>query len=84
MAPGNSEDTKSVDYCEGLEKALREAMSAFGEDSATATIMALTSKYGIRIGKPPCSSIEDIEKALAEITGTGADIIVSRMRSFLR
>ena len=84
MAPANPEDTKSADYCKGLEKALREAMNVFGEDSANATIMALTSKYGIKIGKPPCSSIEDIEKALAEITGTGADIIVSRMRSFLR
>lgn len=81
MASVNTED---AGYCTRLEKALREAMSVFGEDSVTATIMALTSKYGIKIGKPPCSSIEDIERALAEITGTGADIIVSRMRSFLR
>jgi hypothetical protein len=81
MASGSLDD---AGYCTRLEKALREAMSVFGEDSATATIMALQSKYGIRIGNPPCSSIDEIEKALAEITGTGADIIVSRMRSFLR
>lgn len=81
---GSSGNLEDAGHCARLEKALREAMSVFGEDSTTATIMALQNKYGVRIGKPPCSSIEEIEKALAEITGTDADIIVSRMRSFLR
>lgn len=78
------EQTGSADYCAGLERALREAMGVFGEDSVTAMIMALKGKCGIRLGEPPCSSIEEIEKALGEITGTGADIIVSRLRSFMR
>jgi hypothetical protein len=78
------EETGSVDYCAGVEKALREAMGVFGDDSMEATIMVLKNKYGIRLGNPPCSSITEIENALAEITGTGADIIVSRLRSFMR
>jgi hypothetical protein len=80
-APG---DTSSADYCAALEKALLETMEIFGADSAQAMVIALKSKYGIRFGSAPCSSIEEIEKALVEITGTGADIIISRMRSFLR
>ncbi|MEM2140335.1 MAG: hypothetical protein QXJ74_01045 [Nitrososphaera sp.] len=79
-----SENREDAGYCTRLERALREAMGVFGEDSVDAMIMALQNKYGLRIGKPPCSSIEEIESALSEITGTGADIIVSRMRAFLR
>lgn len=84
MASRTKVDTSSADYCASLEKALLETLGIFGEDSAKATVIVLKTRYGIRLGSPPCSSIEEIERALAEITGTGADIIISRMRSFLR
>lgn len=77
-------DTSSADYCAALEKALLKTMEIFGPDSAQAMVMALQTRYGIKLGSPPWSSIEEIERALAEITGTGADIIISRMRSFMR
>jgi len=76
-------DTKSADYCTVLKKALLEAMDIFGEDSVTAIVMALKGKYSIKLGSPPCSSIEEIEATFVEITGTGVDIIASRMRSFM-
>ena len=71
-------------YCAALEKALRQAASIFGDEAVEALMLALKERYNIRLGQAPCSSIEDIEKALADISGPGADIIISRVRSFLR
>ncbi len=78
-----TEDIISADYCAAIEKAILKTMEIFGEDYAKATVMMLKNRYRIRLGSAPFSSIEDIERVLAEITGTGADMIISRMRLFL-
>jgi hypothetical protein len=59
-----SENRQSADYCARLEKALREAMGVFGEDSVEAMVMALKNKYGIRIGSPPAHLLKRLKKPL--------------------
>jgi hypothetical protein len=63
---------------------LRQAISIFGDQAAEALILALKERYNIRLGQTPCSSVEEIFEALADLSGQGADILVSRIRSFLR
>ena len=79
-----STDYADDSYCIALEGALRQAISIFGEQAAEVLILALKERYNIRLGQAPCSSIEEIAKALADLSGPGADILVSRVRSFLR
>lgn len=81
-----SASTNSGDdsYCIALEGALRHSISIFGDQAAEALILALKERYNIRLGQAPCSSIEEIFEALTDLSGPGADILVSRIRSFLR
>ena len=71
-------------YCKELERALRQAAIIFGDHAAEALMLALKERYGIKLGQAPCSSIDDIARALCDISGPGADILISRVRSFLR
>lgn len=75
-SPGN-------DGCEKLEAALKSAAGILGDQAAEALIFVLKDSYGIRLGRSPCSSIEDIEAALVDISGAGAEILVGRMRDAL-
>jgi hypothetical protein len=77
-------DPGDASYCKELERALRQAASIFGDYAAEALILALKERYGIKLGQAPCSPIDDIAKALCDISGPGADILISRVRSFLR
>jgi hypothetical protein len=70
--------------CKKLEDAFVQAMRAFDESAVRVLKFHLEERYGIKIGACPCSSIEEIEAALTEIAGVGSDILISRMRSFMR
>lgn len=74
----------SEDECRRIDAAFTQAMRAFDESAVRVLKFHLEEKYGIRIGVCPCSSVEEIEVALTEIAGVASDILVSRMRSFLR
>ena len=70
--------------CRRLEEAFRLAMRVFDASTTRLLISELEDKYDVHIGEPPCSSLEEIERALVEVTDVGADLIISRMREFLR
>ena len=70
--------------CRRLEEAFWQAMKVFDASTTRLLISEMEDKYGIHIGMPPCSSAEEIEKALIKITDVGPDLIISRMREFLR
>jgi hypothetical protein len=73
-----------ADECTKIEVAFRKTMSIYGENTARVLLFQLEEKYDIRIGSTPCASLEEIEAALFDIAGVGADILISRMRSFMR
>lgn len=75
---------KTETDCRKIEYAFRSATQIFGPAIIESLVSDLKEKYNIRIGTFPCSSVNEIEAALAEIIGTSADILVSRMRSFMR
>lgn len=70
--------------CKKIEEAFRNATKVFDESAVRVLMYHLEESYDIRIGSSPCSSIEEIESALFDITGNASDLILSRMRSFLR
>ncbi len=71
--------------CQTKQKALKHALSIFDEDASRLLISQLEDKYKLIIdGSTPCSSVEDITDALFDIAGPSADLIVSRIHSFLR
>lgn len=57
----------------------------FGEPVVEALVTALKEKYGIRLGalSLPCSSLAEIESAMTQIAGSGAEILMNRMCSIL-
>ncbi|UVS68308.1 hypothetical protein [Nitrososphaera viennensis] len=69
--------------CKKIEEALKEALSTFDKPAVRVLLYHLEEKYHIRF-EPPCSSVEEIEAALFDIAGPASDLVVSRMRSFLR
>ena len=69
--------------CEKVEAALKSAAGILGDQAAEALIFVLKDRYRIRLGKSPCSSIEEIEAALVDVAGVAAEILVSRMRAEL-
>lgn len=70
--------------CKTKRDALDYALEFVGETTARLLISALEDKHGLIInGSTPCSAIEDIEKALYEIAGAGAEPILTRMHDFL-
>jgi hypothetical protein len=70
--------------CKRIEAAFAQAMRAFDESAVRVLQFHLEEKYGIKIGSKPCASLEEIEATLTEIAGVAADILISRMRAFLR
>lgn len=79
-----AEDVNDQSYCAALENALTQAASIFGDQAGEVLILALKERYGIKMGQAPCSSIKKITTALIDISGPGADILISRVRSFLQ
>lgn len=69
--------------CENIREALREETVVRGEAAWKSIALQLQTVYGIRLD-PPCSTVQDVENALVDLLGTSADLIVVRMRSFLR
>jgi hypothetical protein len=84
-AEEEGEGTSDPCYCERLEDALLQAAMVFGESVVEALVTSLKVQYGIRLGpsRLPCSSLEEIEKALTVIAGSGAQILMERMREIL-
>jgi hypothetical protein len=70
--------------CKKIEAAFFQAMRAFDEPAVQVLKFHLEEKYGIRIGVCPCSTLEEIEVVLTEIAGVAADLLISRMRAFMR
>ena len=71
--------------CKTKQNALNHALSVFGENAARLLISQLEDKYRLIVnGTTPCSSLEDIEHALFDIAGPSSDLIIARMRAFLR
>lgn len=71
------------DDCKKLETAFLSAASILGGSAAEALVFVLRERYRIRLGSAPCSSIEEIEAALVDISGAAAEILVMRMRTYL-
>ena len=71
--------------CKTKKEALKYALSVFGENASRLLISQLEDKYRLIVdGSTPCSSLEEIEGALLDIAGPTADLIISRMHTFLR
>ncbi|HEU4985057.1 MAG TPA: hypothetical protein VFT58_05405 [Nitrososphaera sp.] len=69
--------------CKKIEDALKRTLDTFEAPAVRVLLYHLAEKYHIRF-EPPCSSVEEIEAALFDIAGPASDLVVSRMRSFLR
>jgi hypothetical protein len=70
--------------CRKIESAFRNATKVFDDSVVELLLYHLEKKYCVRIGPAPCSSVEEIEAALSDVLGGAADILISRMRAFLR
>ena len=69
--------------CKELEMAFLSAASILGDSAAQALVFVLKDRYKISLGDPPCSSREEIEVALVDISGAAAEILLVRMRTYL-
>ena len=69
--------------CRKIEEAFRKAVKVFDESGVRVLLYHFEEKYGIHF-EPPCPSVEEIETALYDMAGPASDLIISRMRSFLR
>ena len=69
--------------CKEIEMALLSAASILGDPAAQALVFVLKDRYGIRLGGPPCSSREEIEAALVDISGATAEILLVKTRAYL-
>jgi hypothetical protein len=54
--------------CENIQKALREATVVLGEAAWKSVELQLQTVYHIRL-EPPCSTVQDVEKALFDLLG---------------
>ena len=74
--------------CKEKREALEKALSIFGENARRLLVTVLEDDYKLvidgRNSSTPCSSVEDIERALFDVTGSSAHLIISRMHTFLR
>jgi hypothetical protein len=73
-----------ADECEKIEAAFKKAIGICGSDATNILLFHLEERYRIRIGSAPCALLEEINAALFDITGVGADLIIARMRSFMQ
>lgn len=70
--------------CKKIAEAFEKATKVFDPNTTLLLRSLLEERCGLKIGSPPCSTLEEIEAAMTEIAGTGADLLISRMRSFMR
>jgi hypothetical protein len=70
--------------CSQKREALKQALAMFSQDTYRVLVFHLEDRYKLIIEGSPCSAISDIEDALNEIAGPAADLIISRIHSFLR
>ena len=69
--------------CKELEMAFLSAASILGDSATEALVFVLKDRYRIRFVGPPCSSMEEIEAALVDISGVASEILACRMRTYL-
>lgn len=69
--------------CTRIQGALRNAAIVMGDGVWESIEKQLQVAFHLRLD-PPCSTVGEIEKALVELLGSSADLIVVRMRAFLR
>ena len=62
---------------------VHEIYKFFEKSTAMVLRYHLEDKYGIRF-EAPCSTLEEIETALRDITGPASELIINKMREFLR
>lgn len=72
------------DECKKIEEAFMTAMKVFDQSAIMVLVSQLEERYNIRLGSAPCSTLAEIEAALFDIAGVGSDLLISRLRSFLR
>ena len=66
--------------CKSIAKAFEEAISPLGPEVRRLLVGYLEDEYSIPIGTSPCSSLEEIKRALVEVVGEGSVLIISRLR----
>lgn len=70
--------------CKTKRDALDYALLFLDDNTSRLLISTLEEKYHLIInGSTPCSAIEDIEKALFDIAGVGAELIITRLHTYL-
>ena len=69
--------------CDKIEQAFKNAVRVFDESAVRVLLYHLEEKYHMRF-EPPCPKLEEIEAALHDIAGPAADVIIVRIRAFLR
>lgn len=70
--------------CAQKRQALKHALRVFGENTYNLLVFHLEDRYKLIINGSPCSAVADIEAALTDMAGSSADLIISRMHSYLR
>lgn len=70
--------------CAQKRKALNYAIAAFDESAYRLVVSQLEDRYKLIIEGSPCSAVADIEEALTDMAGHSADLIISRMHTYLR
>lgn len=74
--------TNDCKYCDKLEFAFAKSTTFFDKSTVMVLRYHLEDRYGIRF-EAPCSTLEEIENALRDITGPASELIINRMREFL-
>jgi hypothetical protein len=72
-----------AEKCRQISDAFHKAMAVFDDNTIRVLEFHLRDRYNIYIGSVPCSSVEEIEAALCDIAGSAAELLISKMRSFL-
>lgn len=70
--------------CAQKREALKQALGVFGNEAYNVLVFHLEDRYKLIINGSPCSAVADIESALTDMAGSSADLIISRMHSYLR
>jgi hypothetical protein len=70
--------------CIAKREALKFALSAFGPGAYRLMVFHLEDRYNVKIESSPCSELADLEDALRDMAGSSADLVITRMRSYLR
>jgi hypothetical protein len=71
------------EYCDEIKTAFMKACDLLEKSTVSVLIYPLEKKYNIRFERP-CSTLEEIEAALFDITGYGATLLIRRIHDFLQ